>query len=123
LREAARIARELGFEGLLLDAYSSSLNVPELSATGRRELRHVLATQNQQLVGLRASAGPKGLGRGGDPDRVIAHVDRAMEAAKGLGAPLVSLDLGPLPRPARIGKPKPKITQEQAGLILIPAPS
>jgi len=123
VRDAARVARELGFDGLLLDAYSTSLTVPELSATGRRELRHVLATQNQQLAGLRASVGPKGLGRGADPDRVLSQIDRAMEAAKGLGAPLLSLDLGPLPRPAKSAKPKPKVTKEQAGLILIPTTS
>src|SRR5688572_900174 len=84
VRNAATIARELGFDGLLLDAYSNSLNVPDLSATGRRELRHVLATQNQQLAGLRASVGPKGLGRGADPDRLLAQIDRAIEGAKSL---------------------------------------
>jgi sugar phosphate isomerase/epimerase len=119
-RVAPSRARELGFSGLLFDAYSSSLNIPDLSASGRREFRHVLSAQDQQLVGLRWDTGPKGLGPGADVDRVLARLDRVMEAAAGLVAPLVTVDLGPLPEPPPTLKPKPTITPEQAGLILLP---
>jgi sugar phosphate isomerase/epimerase len=119
-RQAPRLAREMGFAGLQFDAYGSALRIPDLSATGRREFLHVLSNQSQQLVGLRADAGPKGLGPGADVDRLIKGFDRAMEAAKALAAPLISVDLGPLPEPPRRAQPKPKVTQQQAGLILLP---
>jgi sugar phosphate isomerase/epimerase len=120
-RDAPRLAREAGFAGLLFDAYSPALTVPDLSASGRREFRHVLSSQDQRLVGLRFDFGPKGLGPGADVDRAVARLDRVMEAAAGLGAPLVCAELGPLPQPAPEARaPVPKITPEQAGLILLP---
>jgi sugar phosphate isomerase/epimerase len=119
-RQAPARSRELGFGGLLFDAYASSLNIPELSATGRREFRHVLSGQDQQLVGLRWDTGPKGLGPGADVDQAIARLDRVMEAAAGLVSPLVTVDLGPLPEPPPTAKPKPKVTAELAGLIILP---
>jgi sugar phosphate isomerase/epimerase len=108
-REATLRARQLGFAGLLFDAYSPQLVLPELSGSGRREFLHVLSEQNQQLAGLRADLEGKGFSPSTDIDRMIARVDRAMEAAAGMGAPVVCVDLGPLPEPAR-----------EAGAIIIP---
>jgi sugar phosphate isomerase/epimerase len=119
-RHAPARSRELGFTGLLFDAYASSLNIPELSASGRREFRHVLSAQDQQLVGLRWETGPKGFGPGADVDQALTRLDRVMEAAAGLVSPLVLVDLGPLPEPPPTPRPVPKITPEQAGLILLP---
>lgn len=119
-RQAAMLARQTGFAGLLFDAYSSALDFTRLSVTGRRELRHVLSSQNQQLVGLRVDLGPQGLGPGADVDRLLAQFDRVMETAAALMAPLVCVEVGPLPEPPPENKPKPKVTAEQAGLILIP---
>ncbi len=119
-REAAGLARELGFSGLQFDAYSPALRIPELSGTGRREFLRVLAGQNQELVGLRVDAGPKGFGPGADVDRMLGGLDLVMEAAKALAAPLICMDLGPLPEPPKVAKPKPKVTAKQAGLILLP---
>jgi sugar phosphate isomerase/epimerase len=119
-RHAPTRSRELGFSGLLFDAYASSLNIPDLSASGRREFRYVLSAQDQQLVGLRWDTGPKGFGPGADVDQALSRLDRVMEAAAGLVAPLVTVDLGLLPEPPPTEKPKPKITPEQAGLILLP---
>src|SRR5512144_472442 len=83
-RLAPARSRELGFSGLLFDAYSSSLDIPGLTATGRREFRHVLSAQDQQLVGLRWDTGPKGLGPGADVEQALSRLDRVMEAAAGL---------------------------------------
>jgi sugar phosphate isomerase/epimerase len=80
----------------------------------------VLAVSDQTLVGLRAELGPGGLSPGADVDRLIAQLDTAMEAAAGLRANLLTLDLGPLPAAANVPPPKPVVTKEQAGLILIP---
>src|SRR4051812_35874766 len=96
-RQAVESARSLGFSGVLFDAYSSALSLPELSITGRREFLHVLSARDVMLVGLRVELGPHGFGPGADVDRLLSRLDRAMEAAAGLAAPLVCLDLGPLP--------------------------
>src|SRR5579872_2573079 len=94
-RQAARLSREMGFGGLQFDAVSGGVDLIALSGSGRREFRHILSSQDQQLIGLRVDAGPKGLGPGADVDRAIARLDRTMEAAAGLGSPLVCVDLGP----------------------------
>ena len=119
-RSAPQRARVAGFAGLQFDAYSSSLNIPDLSASGRREFARLLSTQDQQLVGLRWDAGPRGLGLGADVDQALARLERVMESAAGLHAPLVCVDLGPLPEPPADVKPRREVTAEQAGLILLP---
>ena len=53
-RQAATNARSMGFGGLLFEAYSPTFSLPDLSQTGRREFRQVLAAQEVQLVGLGA---------------------------------------------------------------------
>src|SRR3954470_19660589 len=120
-REAPRLAREAGFRGVLFDAYSSNLNLPDLSQSGRREFRRVVATQAQALVGLQADLGPKGLGPGADLDRLLAQLDVTLQTAVDLGAGMLCLDLGALPAPAEVSKPKPVVTPEQAGLIILPS--
>jgi sugar phosphate isomerase/epimerase len=123
-RVAPGLARTAGFRGLQFEARSSAVDVAELSGTGRREFLHLLSARNQELVGLRHDLGTKGLGPGADVDRELARLARVMEAATGLGAPLVCVDLGPLPEPqAAPEPPKPKVTQEMAGLILLPGAS
>jgi sugar phosphate isomerase/epimerase len=119
-REAATRARPLGVTGLEFDAFTPSVSLPELSQSGRREFRHVLSGQNLELIGLRADLGNKGFGPGADVDRALARVERAMDAAAGLAAPLVCVDLGPLPEPARAAPLKPKVNPAEAGLIIIP---
>src|SRR6476659_4861149 len=104
-RQAATTARSLGFGGILFDAYSPSLSIPELSQTGRREFRHTLSAQDLSLVGLRADLGARGFGPGADIDRLIQRLDRAMEAAAGLASPLLCVDLGPLAEPVGNSKP------------------
>ena len=61
-REAVVGSRKAGFSGLLFDAYASSFRFTDLSATGRREFRHMLWAQNQQLIGLRVDLGTRGSG-------------------------------------------------------------
>ena len=119
-RLAPQRSREAGFGGLLFDAYSSPLNLPELSGSGRREFGRLLSAQDQHLVGLQWDVGPKGVGPGADVDQVVSRLDRVMEAAVGLMSPLVCVDIGPLPEPPPDAKPKPKVTPEQAGLLILP---
>lgn len=121
-RQAARLSREMGFAGLQFDVSSGPLDLIGLSGSGRREFRRVLSSENQQLIGLRYDLGPKGLGPGADVDRALNQAGKAMEAAAGLSAPLLCIDIGPLPAAPVQSQPKSKVTQEQAGLILLPAP-
>jgi sugar phosphate isomerase/epimerase len=113
----------MGFAGLVFDARSRELDLTQLTQSGRREFLRVLSSNDLQLAGLAVDLGAKGLAAGADVDRCIAHLDRVMEAAAGLQAPLLCVDLGPLPEPPRSPKPRPKITPEQAGLIIIPGAS
>src|SRR4051794_37790935 len=120
-REAAKASRALGFAGLLFEAYSPAMSFPDLSGTGRREFLRVLSGADQRLIGLQGDVGPKGFGPGADVDRVDARLRRAMEGAGGLNAPLLCLEVGPVPLPPRAAaKPKPPITPGQAGLIILP---
>jgi sugar phosphate isomerase/epimerase len=120
VRSAPLLARKAGFGGLQFDAQAPSLDLTELSDTGRREFRRLLEAQAQQLVGLRHDVGNKGIGPGADVDRELSQLRRVMEAAKGLGTPLVCVDVGPLPAPAVTETPKPTVTPAMAGLILLP---
>jgi sugar phosphate isomerase/epimerase len=120
-REAIASARALGFGGVLLDAFSAGLDITSLSATGRREFRHLLSSSDQHLVGVRVDLGTRGFGPGADVDRLLGRLDQVLEAAVGIGADLTCVDLGPLPAPAKVAKPKPKVTPEMAGLILLPS--
>lgn len=119
-RAVAQLSRRAGFGGLQFDARTNAIDIPELSGTGRREFLRLLTGQDQQLVGLRLDLGAKGLGIGADVDRELSRIARVMEAATGLGSPLVCVDVGPLPVPVASEPPKPKVTPDMAGLILLP---
>ncbi|HEV8378206.1 MAG TPA: TIM barrel protein [Tepidisphaeraceae bacterium] len=118
------MARSDGFAGLVFDAYSPRLNLTELSGSGKRDFRHLLSAQDQQLAALSVDIGPKGISLGADVDRVIARLDTAMETAVGLGTKLITVDLGPLPAPPpQQPKPQKRINPDEAGLIILPPPS
>jgi sugar phosphate isomerase/epimerase len=119
-RRAPQLARRLGFAGLVYPAASASLDLTELSATGRREFRQLFSSQDQQLVALAADLGPRGFAPGADVDRVLSRLDKVLEATRGLAVPQVTADLGPLPPVADAPKPRPKVTTHMAGLILLP---
>ena len=123
VRQTPRIARSLGFVGLQFDAFGRALDIPALPLSGRRDFRRMLSAQDQQLAGLRMDCGPKGLGIGADVDLVISRADKAMEAAAGLGSPLLCLEVGLLPEPQRVAAPRAPISQSAAGIILLPEPT
>jgi len=123
VRQTPRIARSLGFVGLQFDAFGRALDIPALPLSGRRDFRRMLSAQDQQLAGLRMDCGPKGLGIGADVDLVISRADNAMEAAAGLGSPLLCLEVGLLPEPQRVAAPRAPISQSAAGIILLPEPT
>ncbi|CAN5444621.1 hypothetical protein BH09PLA1_BH09PLA1_16340 [soil metagenome] len=122
-RQAMSQSRSMGLAGLVFDAFSANLSLPDLSGTGRREFTHILQSSAQSLVAIRADIGPRGFAPGADLDRLLAGLDRVMQVARDLKAGAVSIDLGPLPEPTEPVKAKSTITPEQAGLILIPSSS
>ncbi|HZL36106.1 MAG TPA: TIM barrel protein [Tepidisphaeraceae bacterium] len=119
-RQAPRVARAMGFAGIEFDAHSPSFDIPALSGSGRREFLRMISSQDLKLAGLRADLGPKGFGIGADIDRLLSRFDEVLESAASLACPLVYVDLGPLPAPGRQERPRPAVTQTQAGLILLP---
>ena len=123
VRQTPRMARSMGFAGLQFDAFGRGFDIPGLSLSGRRDFRKMLSAQDQQLAGLRMDGGPKGLSIGADVDQLLSRVDKAMEAAAGLGSPLLCLEIGLLPEPQRVATSGPPISQAQAGLILLPEPA
>lgn len=120
VREVPPLARQMGVEGLLFDAYGPELSFPELSNTGRREFAYLVRSNDRQIVGLRVDLGTEGLSPKADVDQQLSRIERAMDAARGLQSPLVCVELGPLPNPPPSAAPKPKVTQDMAGLILLP---
>src|SRR5258706_13011678 len=120
LRNVPRLARSAGFEGVVFDANSPRLNLAELSGSGKRDFRHLISAQDQQLAALSVDIGAKGIDLGADVDRVIARLDTSMDTAIALGTKLICVDLGPLPAPPLRPKPQKKITADETGLIFVP---
>ncbi len=114
------LARALGFSGLQFDAWSGGFSITELSGSGRREFLRLLSAQNLKLVGLGVDLGNKGFGLGADVDRLLDRLDTALDSAAGLEARLVCVEAGPLPAPPRLNTPKPKISPDAAGLLILP---
>ncbi|HEV7297972.1 MAG TPA: TIM barrel protein [Tepidisphaeraceae bacterium] len=120
VRTAARMAREAGFGGLQFDAVSKAFDATDLSQSGLREFSHILSSQGQQLVGLRYDVGQHGLRPGVDVDRLLWQMSKVMAAAAGLRAPLVCVEVGPLPEPPAKVAPRPKVNPDLAGLLILP---
>jgi len=120
-RQAPRLARQLGFAGLQFDIFSPQLNLPDLSGSGKRDFKHLLVAQDQQLASLLLDIGPRGLTIGAYIDRIIARLDTSMETAATLNCRLICVDLGPLPGAPVQPKPKKPITQDQLGLLILPS--
>ncbi len=114
-------ARQLGFSGVQFDSRTPALDLTALSGTGRREFLHLLSSQGQQLVALRTTVGPRGLGPDADVDQELDNLRKIIEAAAALSVRLICIDVGQLWEPPPEVAPRPQITPEQAGIILIPA--
>src|SRR5258708_28829720 len=89
IRSVVRLARIAGFAGVQLDVYIGSLDLTTLSQSGQRELTAVIRSSDQELSGIRADLGAKGLSRGADIDSTLDHVEKILEAAAGLRCPLI----------------------------------
>jgi sugar phosphate isomerase/epimerase len=120
LRASVPDVRGSGFGGMQLDAGSRMLDLADLSSSARREIRHLFSTANLQLTSIRLDYGASGLGVGTDVDRLLDRTDAILNAAAELVVPVVCIDLGRLPPVQRATKPRPKVTQEMAGLLILP---
>src|SRR3954469_20703126 len=85
-REALSRSRALGFGGVVFDAVTRAIDLSDLSVTGRREFRHVVQSNGQTLVALRADIGQNGFSPGADVDRALARIDQALQSARDLAA-------------------------------------
>lgn len=123
IRQILPQAQALGFDGVELDLMVGLLNLAELSISGRREIRHLLARHDLALSGLRLSLEPQWLTTPARYDRALWMIRRGIEAAAGLQAMLVCLELGRLPGVNEPTAPRPPIPAQSAGLIIVPDPS
>lgn len=121
LRNLASVAQRWMFNGLQLDMKVGELELAELSATGQREVRHVLARHDLELASVRLELPHEGVA-GSDAGKVLWSVERALKASAGVGAKMMCVDLGRLPAVKPEARPK-AVTSAQAGLILIPEPT
>jgi sugar phosphate isomerase/epimerase len=110
----------MGAQGIQFDGVSSGLDLTHLSASGRREFRQIMSSQDQAIASLRGDVGARGFSVGSDVDHAIARISKMMEAAAELRAPLVCVDLGALPAAPQVAPPKPKVDPAMAGLIILP---
>jgi sugar phosphate isomerase/epimerase len=114
-RAAIRSARAAGFAAVQLDWRNPQLDLTTLSASGRRELRTILRSHDLALASVRIDLGERGLGPGADVDAVLSRLDSVLQAAVGLGVPLVCVDTGPLPS-ALAKNPDPNVDRALADL-------
>lgn len=120
LRVLAPVAQRWGFYGLQLELRLGNLDLVELSATGQREVKSTIARYELELASVRVALAHAGLGQG-DAGKVLWMMERAMEAAAGVGARMICLDVGRLPAVKLESRSRP-VTPQQAGVILIPEP-
>lgn len=120
LREAVPHVRQSGFSGVQLDATSRMIDLSDLSSSARREIRHLFSTHQLQLCSIRLEYGPSGLGPEADVDQCLDRTDVILNAASELGANVVCIDLGRLPPVQKTVSPRPRITPDMAGLIIVP---
>jgi sugar phosphate isomerase/epimerase len=123
VRQAAQSAGALGAAGIQVPRSSPSLHLPDLSASGRRELLSVLRTSHLEIAGLKFDLDKTGFGPTSDIDAALERCEQMLEIAAGLNCRLVCVDIGPLPEPATVIEPKPAISAEKFGAIFIPESS
>jgi sugar phosphate isomerase/epimerase len=93
--QALNVAAELGAEAVEIDA-RGEINPQDLSRTGLREVRKMLADRRLQVAAV-AFRTRRGYATLEDLDRRVAATKAAMDLASQLGAPLVLNCLGAVP--------------------------
>jgi sugar phosphate isomerase/epimerase len=119
LRASLPRVAKLGVHGVTLVSTSPRLDLPSLSASGRRELRHLIARQGLRLAAARHALPKRGLRPGVDLDAVLSGFRDALAAARDVGAERLLMDLGPLPPVARAAVKTP-IGPVAGGLLVMP---
>lgn len=123
LRRGVAAAAEQRFDGVSVAA--RSLQLRDLSTTGRREVAAVVRRHNLSGAALRVVLPGKGLTPEADAERMIEGFVRAATGARDCGFEIVACDLGAQPRaaepsPSKANKP---FDPAAAGLILLPTPA
>ena len=120
LRVAIDSARSAKLAGLQVDAITRALDLTSLSTTGFREIARLFSSHNLRLIAVRCETGSEGFGPKSDTDRLLDRADGVLRSAAALGCESVCVDLGRLPPASVVHKPRPKVTKEMAGLLILP---
>jgi L-ribulose-5-phosphate 3-epimerase len=96
LRQALSQSERLGVAGVQVNSVGD-LSPKNLSHTGRREFSHLLRSYNLELAALFCPL-RHGLNHPDGLDARIEHIERVMSLSFDLGARLVVIEVGPLPR-------------------------
>jgi sugar phosphate isomerase/epimerase len=101
-RAAFEIAAGQGYRGITFGTGHAQLNPTELSGTGQRQLRQILASKSLTIGSIRA-AGPRGgLSSAESVDQTVAQARQASDLARARGVANVSVDAGALAEPERV---------------------
>ncbi len=120
VRQIAPLGQRMGYGALQLDLRIGSVSLLELTASGQREFRSLLAQYDLALESLRMQLPADGLAATELHDRALWAISKAIDAAAGLKAGLLCIDLGRLPAAKGDAPPSQAIKPQDAGRIIIP---
>lgn len=112
------IARQ-GIQGVVLDAVDA-LSPEKLSETGRREVGHLVSTNELQLIGLRCPL-RRGLVEVEGLEARLERLTNAMQLSFELGARTIFLAPGPVPEKEEETQPEAEVVT--SSFLLIPSKS
>lgn len=92
-RDAARLARDAGFDALSFDLRTRGLDFTQLSLTGQREFHKLLSSNRLKLAAIRGPADP-GIAPGPHLDRAVAAAEATIRAAASIRAAVATVELG-----------------------------
>lgn len=92
-RQAARIARDSGFDALSFDLRTRGLDFTQLSLTGQREFHKLLSSNRLKLAAIRWPA-DLALAPGPQLDRAVAAAEATIRAAESVHAAVATVELG-----------------------------
>lgn len=118
IRATLPLAKAAGYRGVQLDVVTGGLSLNELDGSGRREVRHLVSSNDLEVESVRAQVPAGALATPADHDRLLWMMRKAIEATSGIGAKCLCVDIGRLPRVR--AKERRSTPIANPGLIIVP---